>query len=199
MSAKIITKGLNELRDYFEQLPNVAGQAASFAINDVAGGTGMTMLRTAMEDEVAFPKGYLNKDRLGVTQHATPQRLEAVIKGRDRPTSLARFAAKGQSPQNTRKGGVRITVKPGAGKYLKGAWLVSLNNGNIGLAVRLKPGTTFTNKKDAPKVQLAPDVYLLYGPSVDQVFGEVAFEKTDDIERLVASEFFRQFARLSRG
>ena len=46
---------------------------------------------------------------------------------------------------------------------------------------------------------LSNNVYLLYGPSVDQVFRSVADDKTPKILSDVTAEFLRQFARLSRG
>ena len=77
------------------------------------------------------------------------------------------------------------------------AFLVRLKNNNIGLAVRLKPGEVLQNSEKA--VRLDNNVYLLYGPSVDQVFRSVADDKTPKILSDVTAEFLRQFARLSRG
>lgn len=200
MSVKVISKGLPEISDYLKRVPDIANQAAAFAINDTATGPGLKMLRDAIYDEIDFPRGYLDNDRLGVKSKATPSKLEAVIRGRDRPTSLARFAAGGQSPASTRKGGVTIQVKKTA-KHLSGAWLVPLRSGNVGLAVRTRPGSNLRGSRGA--VELFNDksgtVYLLYGPSVDQVFGDVAAEHVDDIEKLIIPEFFRQFTRLSNG
>jgi hypothetical protein len=45
-------------------------------------------------------------------------------------------------------------------------------------------------------VHLAPNVYLLYAPSVDQVFKSAADTETPDVLDMMAVEFFRQFARL---
>ncbi len=193
----LIVKGLDGLDNYFEKLPDIAVQAATYAINDVAGGTGLTLLRKSIYDEIDFPAGYLNSDRLGLASKATKTKLQAVIKGRDRPTSLARFAKRGQSPKSTAKRGVTISVKGKNSRFMKNAWLVNLRNGNQGLAIRLAPGQKINNKHTASKVRLAPDVYLLYGPSVDQVLGGVAEDRSDDIANLVARQFFRQFERLT--
>jgi hypothetical protein len=100
---------------------------------------------------------------------------------------------------NTRGKGVRVQVKPGQAKLLPKAFLVNLNNGNLGLAVRLKEGQSLRNKNDGRMVKLGKNTYLLYGPSVDQVFGDVADGNSDEISRLVSNQFFRQFARLTRG
>jgi hypothetical protein len=169
------------------------------AINDVASRDALKLLRADIESQVDFPSGYLSQpDRLGVSRKATPNNLEAVITARDRPTSLARFA-RGQSVANTRGKGVRVQVKPGQAKLLPKAFLVNLNNGNLGLAIRLKDGQSLRNKNDGRMVKLGKNTYLLYGPSVDQVFGDVADGNSSEISRLVSNQFFRQFARLTRG
>lgn len=193
----LIANGLKDLSSFFDSLGEIATQAARMSINDVAQGTGLTLLRKAAYEEVNFPAGYLNNDRLFVASRASNNNLEAVIKGRDRATSLARFAAKGQTPKNTRNTGVRVNVKRSAPKDMKRAWLVGLNNGNIGLAVRLSPGEQIRNKKTPSQVQIAPGVFLLYGPSVDQVFKGVAFDNADKIGDMVALEFLRQIRRLT--
>jgi hypothetical protein len=193
----LIANGLKDMTDYFDRLGDIANQAARMSINDIAQGTGLRLLRNAAYEEVNFPAGYLNNDRLFVSSRASNAKLEAVIKGRDRATSLARFAAKGQTPKSTRGSGVRVNVKRAAPKEMKGAWLVSLNNGNLGLAVRLSPGEQLRNKKTPSNVQIAPGVFLLYGPSVDQVFKGVAFDNADKIGEMVAVEFLRQIRRLT--
>lgn len=188
-----IVNGLDDFQEYLTKLPGIADQAAAYSLNTVAGGTGLSLLKSQMYDEIEFPNGYLNRERLGLAKRATVSNLEATIKGRDRPTSLARFA---QKPSSSRAG-LTVQVKRNSPAQMKGAWLVPLNSGNMGLAVRLKPGERL-NKYATPKVQLAPDVYLLYGPSVDQVLNGVAADKSDDLGRLVSSEFLRQIARLTR-
>lgn len=196
MSVTILSDALRGLHDYFERLPEVANESAVLAINDVAQRKGMNVLKGDMRDQIDFPPGYI-ESRLKVTRRATPNVLEATIRGRDRPTSLARFA-QGQTPANTRGRGVRVTVKRGQTEVMRRAFLVNLRNGNRGLAVRLKPGETLRNTSGA--VQLEGNVYLLYGPSVDQVFKGVAEDRADDLAVMVSREFERQFRRLvSRG
>jgi hypothetical protein len=79
----------------------------------------------------------------------------------------------------------------------KGASLTQ-DNYNVGLAVRLKPGERLSNKTAAHKSWLIPDsVALLYGPSVDQIFRDVAGDISEPVAALVADQFFRQFARLA--
>lgn len=191
-----ISSALGDVRRYFEELPEIATRAATLAVNQVAARDGLSLAKREMRAQIDFPNGYLEQGRLGVTRKATTVSIEAVITGRDRPTSLARFAA-GQTPENTRGRGVRVRVKKGRTKLLRGAFMVRLKNGNLGVAVRLKPGERLENSQAAKR--LSDNVYLLYGPSVEQVFAGVADDALPDINRMLSNQFLRQFARLSRG
>lgn len=196
---------LDDAIDYFRRVPDVSARAARLAINSVANRGALKLARERITDEVSFPKGYLSGDRLRVTKLAKEGDLEAIITGRKRATSLARFAS-GQ-PLGSRSGsGVRVRVKSGNSVHLRKAWLVRLRKGasltednyNVGLALRIRPGERLTGKMSAHKSWLVPgSVALLYGPSVDQVFRSVAAEIASDIGGMVAAEFFRQFQRLS--
>ena len=185
---------------YFQRLPGVAEKAAQLAINTVAERGGMTLIRRSILDDIAFPKDYLTKDRIGVTKKARPDDLEAVITARQRPTSLARFADPGTPLGSRARIGVKVQVKNANGStLLKQAWLTKLRNGNVGLAVRIKPGQTFAGRHDPITQWLVPGrVALLYGPSVDQVFRDVSEKSAAPIGRMVMDEFNRQFARLTR-
>ncbi len=185
--------------DGITRFPEVIDKAASLAINTVANRSGMTLLRKSILDDIAFPRDYLTGDRLGVTQNANPQRLEAVITARKRPTSLARFAAPGTPMGSRARIGIRVQVsKKGAPKtFGKYAWLTTLRNGNIGLALALKPGETLDNRYGEPAWLVPGRVALLYGPSVDQVFRHVSEDDAPKIGKMVYDEYNRQFARLS--
>ena len=199
MSSLVSGSVLGDVRRYFEELPVIAEKSAVMSINQVVERDGLAMMRSDINSQVAFPTGYLKNDgRLSVTRRAREGSLEAVITARDRPTSLARFSS-GQTPASTRKGGVTVEVKRGKTVHMKKAFLVNLKNGNLGLAVRLKPGESLANKTNGKPVMLAKNVYLLYGPSVDQVFQTVAEESLPELGAMVSKEFLRQFTRLSRG
>jgi hypothetical protein len=193
MTVSVIASALDDLKDYFEALPEIANEAAFLAVNDSARDT-LPAARRAMTSQINFPSGYLSTERLGISKKATRNTLEAVISGRDRPTSLARFA-RGATPENSRGRPLSVEVKSGQRTRLRRAFLVRLRNGNIGLAVRLPPGQTLQNSEKA--VRLDNNVYLLYGPSVDQVFRGVAEDLAPDISANVSRNFLRQFARLS--
>jgi hypothetical protein len=98
--------------------------------------------------------------------------------------------------------GVYVQVAPGKSRFMKRAFLMRLPQGstltdtifNLGLAIRLRPGEVLQNKVSARKV--ASGLYLLYGPSVDQVFRSndgsgVANDMVPEIERDLSAEFLR--------
>ncbi|UUV43210.1 minor tail protein [Rhodobacter phage RcCWillis] len=159
-----------------------------------------TQASKEVRNQVAFPASYLSPSakRLWVSSKATKANpFQAVISGRDRPTSLARFSS--QKPlaggQRHRGGQVAVTVKPGVKRYIKRAFLISLNNGNAGLAVRTEgapPNNAFKPKS------LGKNLWLLYGPSVDQVLsaasdGDGIYEEmVPDMLDFLNAEFIRQ-------
>jgi hypothetical protein len=192
----IFARGLTDAVRFFNALPDIAEQAGAFAINDVLQREGMVEFRREMRNQVFFPPKYLEAGRLRVGKKAKPGMLEGSIKGRDRATSLARFAV-GQNPANTRGRGVRVQVKRGQTVVMRKAFMVNLKNGNVGVAVRVKPNETLQNSSAA--VRLADNVYLLYGPSVDQVFRGVADDVTPDLLEHLDRRFDHHFRRLTRG
>jgi hypothetical protein len=207
MSARITAVNLLDIEEFLAAQPATARRSARLAINSTTSRKAVPRMRRAMREEVAFPRGYLeDKDRFGQAKKATDADLTASIIARFRPTSLARFA-EGQSFEGARRtGGVRVRVSPGGGaKRIGGAFFVRLRRGadasdgfNVGLAIRLKPGQVLRGrKKGGMGVQLAPDLYLLYGPSVDQVFREVSVAESPAVADDLQREFIRQYVRLS--
>lgn len=143
-----------------------------------------------MRKQIAFPARYLSS-RLTVSKKASGRNLQAVITGRDRPTSLARFAKNKDVSAARRKGGVSVTVSPGQTRFMGGAFLMQLRGGNLGLAIRLKQGQSLRNKRKLASA--GKGLYILYGPSVDQVFRSVA----DEYAAPDAADFLeREFLRL---
>jgi hypothetical protein len=201
MTARIASANLDDLIAYYTQLPQVFEQAASLAINDTVSREGMTLIKRDMRDQIAFPSGYLEGGRLSVSRKASPRSLYAIIRGRDRATSLARFAP-GQKPSNTRGQALRVQVK-GRGRparVVQRGFLINLKGGNTGLAVRVKSGK-LRHSQGAKLMSNGQNgaLYLLYGPSVDQVLSGVADDRADDLINMVRSKFLRQFGRLARG
>lgn len=207
MSARITAVNLLEIDDFLSAQPAATRTSARIAINQVTARKAVPQMRRAMKDEVNFPAGYLeDKERFGQTRRATDSDLTAAITARFRPTSLARFA-EGQSFEGARRtGGVRVKVNRGGGaKRLEGGFFVRLRRGadtsdgfNVGLAIRLKPGERLRGrKKGGAGIELAPNLYLLYGPSVDQVFRQVSVAESPEVADELQREFIRQYVRLS--
>lgn len=196
MTYAVVVEGLANLAD-IENLPDEIVRAARQTVNKT---TERTRARSAKEirKQVNFPASYLSgqNGRLAITKRAHGRNLEGEITGRHRPTSLARFA-KG-SPQSTRaRKGTTVTVQPGSPKFMHQAFLIRLRAGaagidtqhNLGLAIRLGPGESVRNKR--VQVKKWRGLYLLYGPSIDQVFDDVAEEEVPFIEDFMESEFMR--------
>lgn len=204
MSVTVTADVLGDLASFIDSMPERTRRAARLAINTVANRSGKTRIEKAIYSDIAFPNGYLDSsDRLGVAKIATEADLTAIIRARQRATSLARFLTPGQSIASSRVSGVKVQVKPGVTKNLDKGFLVRLNAGaghtetqyNLGLALRLKPGENIRNRYNGNTAEIFPNVYLLYAPSVDQVFRHVADDVSDGIADDVSKEFIRQFNR----
>lgn len=199
--------------DKFEQavdtMPGVARRAARLSTNDSIR-RARALSATEMMKQVAFPTGYLGtvrNGRLRISKFAKGSDLTAEVTGRFRPTSLARFTLnKSEMLGKNRRGPARVQVRPGSVKTIERAFIMRLKRGmlgvsgpnaNLGLAIRLSPGERVENKKQM--VAMGRGVYLLYGPSVNQVFRSVAKDIAPKIGGYFNTEFSRQFRRLYRG
>lgn len=195
----VLAEGLNELVD-LKEIKESIRRAALQAINKTADRI-RTRAAAEIRKQVNFPATYLNPSagRLTVAQRATGDRLEARIRARTRATSLARFS----TGTVGKAGGVSVEVAPGRSKFLRRAFLIRLRAGNanmdtrsnLGLAIRLREGETLSNKVKTIKMQ--KNLYLLYGPSVDQVFlasdekHGVALDLAPEAVELMEREFMR--------
>ncbi len=136
---------------------------------------------------------------LVVSRRANPSHLESRIRAKGRPRGLASFSTGGK----VGRAGVAVSVTPSSVKFLPQAFLIRLKGlegstapgkANIGLAVRLGPGKKITNK--LYHIKVGTGLYLLYGPSLRQVFlansGEgVAKEISPDIIKDIEDEVKR--------
>lgn len=217
MTITITAQGVKDLQTYLVAQPRVYAKAMSIAINDVLGGSGRKRIKDAMYAQVAFPPGYLDQPQRLYVQagnYATETKLEGRLTGRDRPTSLARFAV-GVNPVSrgsrgaTTSRGIAVVVKPGQPQFFKSGFLVQLRGAfglvnNVGFAIRLKPGV-FPRAAYKPfpifplKNGKSSGIWLLYGPSVNQVMESVAAEQTSEITSDLEAEFLRQWLRLTSG
>ncbi len=184
-------KNLDEFMSFGKDINKTASQAINFSAKK-----GKSLSIKEIQRQVNFPSNYFSgdKSRVRIKGFASVNSLEATIAGRARATSLARFAT--QLPNNK---GVIIQVKPGKSKVIKSAFLINLKSGsgsvdtknNLGLAVRTKGEKP---SKAYKPVKLAPNLYLLYGPSVNQVFGNekgVANKISPEVLSALENEFLR--------
>lgn len=184
-------KGIPELNNFGSR----SNKAAYRAINKTAD-RGRTKSAKNILSQIAFPASYLNpsQGRLVVAQKATEDRLEARITARKRPTSLSRFAV---SPSSGKKNRVRVKVKPGKIRNMDNAFFLKLKKGNqdignafnLGIAVRTKNGQLPPNSYKPLKI--APNLYLLYGPSVDQAFKDVSKTVSPELSKFLEKEYVR--------
>lgn len=201
MTATILSAGLREAAQFIQDVPDLFVEAAYFAVGDTSR-QAVPLIKRKIRSQVKFPSNYLNQDRLNVRRKATRVTLESVISARDRPTSLARFAP-GATIANSRGRPIIVQVKTGGGATtLRRAFLVSLRNGNTGLAIRLPKGTRPDNAYKPVELTRGggkgEGAWLLYGPSVDQVMKGVVTETTEEIQDSLNRNFFRHITRLVR-
>lgn len=193
----VAVEGLDSVK-FAGELSGLIATAALRAINTTADHA-RTSADRAIRLQVAFSASYLapSAGRLTVTKRANSNDLSAQITGRGRPTSLARFATSGTPG----KPGVTVVVKPGVARFMPRAFLMRLRRGdqdvdgsnfNLGLAVRLKPGETLRNKKEM--IRISDGLYLLHGPSINQVFATVAGDIAPPEAAYLEDEFNRLMA-----
>lgn len=187
----VAVDGLESLATDFAEITDKIAARASMAINATARRY-RTEASRLIRDEVAFPARYLDSrtdGRLRVRQTATAARLEAAIEGRFEPTSLTRFVR--GAVTHGRKA-PKLRVNPGRTTQIPNSFIMNLRNGNKGLAIRLKPGETIQNKRRMVSFSRKDaNLYLLYGPSVDQVFRSVASDVAPDAASFLEQEFIR--------
>ena len=189
----VAVQGIAQAAGSVKDIPAEIRTAAKLAVNATARRTRTSAAKQILA-QVNFGASYLNEnDRFTISQFATQNDLTAKITGRQRPTSLARFA----SGQLGGRDGVTVEVAPGNTRRSKRMFLIKLRSGNanietkfnMGLAIRLRKGERIQDKKKM--VQLGHNLYLLYGPSIDQVFAQVADASAPEASQFLEQEFNR--------
>lgn len=192
MSYVLAIEGLDELAERLGATEKQIDSWLSKAVNRTT-----TRYRTeasrAMREQIAFGARYLisgQGGRLTIPRKATPNSPEATIRGRFDPTSLATFV-KGVKRHGRRS--PTLEVSTGRRTQIDRSFLMNLANGNLGLALRLRPGETIQNKRTMARRFSSKDrnLYLLYGPSVDQVFRSVREDIAPDAGDFLEKEFLR--------
>lgn len=184
----VFVEGLAGTIADIESMDDKIKVAALRAINRTADRTRTRSARMMLE-QVAWPASYLNTPgRFQVIERAKRASLSATIRGRRTPTSMARFVKSSGKGKPT-----RVEVTPGVAKRIGGgniqsSFLMKLTNGNTGLAVRTTGGKPTGSYK--PR-QLSENLWLIYGPSVDQVFRSVREDAVPEAEEFLEGEFMR--------
>lgn len=196
--------GLDTLRS-FDEIPAKMLKSARIALNDAAR-KGRTLAAREVLKETNFPASYVapKGGRLAVKNFASNKNLEAIIAGKTRATSLARFI---QGPITVgggkKRAGLRVKVDPSKGtRLLPRAFLIRLRSGraidtkqNVGVAVRTTNGRPPPGYKPA---RIADNLWLLAGPSVAQNLyseknnGGVFTDISPKIAQMIEDEFWRQ-------
>ena len=197
MDTDLSYAGLRNYEALLSRAPEVTRQAATLALNK-----GIRRARTEGSKEIRrqvnLTKTYVD-ERLQISKFASPNSLVAIVAGRVRGTSLRRFGAR-QSSRKGRRSGVIVGIKRGRRVKMRRAFFIKLKGGgvdgfNAGIAIRLKGGEPFEGrKKQFDKSDSG--LYLLYGPSVDQVWTTAKDDIFPGILEETNAEFHRQFARL---
>lgn len=202
MTVELQTIGLEAFESIFKDMAGTADQAARMAINDTAAFARRVGAK-GIADRVNFTQQYLTggaNPRLLVSRRATNASLEAVVTGRDRPTSLARFAKRAPTFGRQKDSPPVQVATHGQSAPVKGSFFVKLRAGsadsggfNVGLAVRLKPGERIPGKRQMASTKTG--FYLLYGPSVGQLYATVAEVTEPEVSNHLVDEFIRQIER----
>lgn len=186
--------GVRDVSGELSELSPKSISAARRAVNSTASWA-RTRASRKIREQVALPASYLSPSagRLTVAKRASGADLEAKVLGRARPTSLARFIS-GASKRH-----VTVRVHPGVARRMNRAFTLRLRAGtadldtksNLGLAIRLKPGEKISNKHKM--VGMGGGLYLLYGPSVNQVFRSIVADQTfnGEVSARLAGEYTR--------
>lgn len=198
----VTADGLADLQRMFQRAPQIADRAAQLAVNEAAR-YGRVQSSRQIAAEVNLTKGYID-ERLTV-RLAKGGEQAATITGRWRPTSLSRFLTR----KPVRGKPVKVQVRRGGSAQTLKAFPVRLRAGkeltdskfNMGLAIRLKAGQVPRNTSGAKLLSTDKSgaVWLLYGPSINQVFRDVRYKVDGPIADRLSSEFVRQYQRLISG
>ena len=199
MNLSIEVQGIKDLEQYLGSIPKKADAAARNAVSS-ATRYAYTLGRRAIQEQVNLPTNYLSgseggEPRFYISRRPSRGSLEGVLKGRVRATSLYRFVT-----NVSKRHGLTVRVKRGgASRHLLRAFSVKLKNGNRGVAIRLpkdeKPSSIGAKLYGSSANTRKTNLWLLYGPSVQQVFRDVAPEIAPKVSEYLNTEFQRQLAR----
>lgn len=197
---RIAAVDIEGLEGFVRRMPDVARQAQALAISDTAEWA-RNLAKREFLASVNLPDDAVIARRFRVSQRATVARPESTITADRNPLGLSRFVVgpkKAGTPHprtQVRVGGsVKTWSQPGGDNY---AFLIPTPNGAAGVGLAIRTKEPLRNSRAARKI--GRDLYLLYGPSVDQMFGQMIPALIPRVRAKATAEFNRQIERLTRG
>lgn len=188
-------KGIDALDRYIARLGDGANKAAVMAVNDTADWA-RTRIKRQMQAEVTLAESAFANRQFYVSRRANTADLQAVLTASRQPYSLSRFKV-GDVGFGPSAGPVKVRIKAGGSTVnLKRAFYVRAPNGAVGIAVRSKQ--PLDNSRGARRIK-GTDVYVLFGPSPDQLMRRLAPASVPDVENYLNREFSRQIVRVING
>ena len=191
----VSSTGIRGLEDAIRRQPEIARKAAQFAVNDTIEWS-RVRIKAGILQQVAVPADSITPARFGITRRAKPNALEAALSASNQGLGLIRFVT---SPRVARAKSPTVRIKPGgAAVKMERAFLIPTPKapGSFALAVRAPGGLA---KSRAARRIPGSDVYILSGPSPNQLLANIAPTLLPAIQTRLQQEYARQFERLSRG
>ncbi len=188
-------KGIESLERYVARLGDGATKAAVMAVNDTAEWARVRIKRQ-MQSEVQLTESAFANRQFAVTRRANTAELQATLSASRQPYSLSRFKT-GDVGFGPSAGPVKVRIKTGGSTVpLKRAFYLRAPNGAVGIAVRSKK--PLDNSRGARRVR-GTDIYVLFGPSPDQLMRRLAPDSVPAVENYLNREFSRQIVRVING
>ncbi len=191
----VSSTGIRGLEDAIRRQPEIARKAAQFAVNDAIEWS-RVHIKAGILKQVDVPADSIPPARFGITRRAKPGALEATLSASNQGLGLIRFVT---SPRVARAKSPTVRIKPGGAEVkLDRAFLIPTPKapGSFALAVRAPGGLS---KSRAARRIPGSDVYILSGPSPNQLLANIAPTLLPEIELRLQREYARQFERFSRG
>jgi len=191
----VSSSGIQGLEDAIRRFPEAAKQAAKFAVNDTIEWS-RVRIKAGIMQQIAVPEDSITPARFGITRRASTSSLEARLSASNQGLGLIRFVT---SPRVSRAKSPTVRIKPGgASVKMDRAFLIPTPKapGSFALAVRAPGGLA---KSRAARRIPNSDVYILSGPSPNQLLANIAPTLLPVIQTRLQQEYARQFERLNRG
>ena len=184
----IARTGLENLDAYVRRFGDNANKAASMTLNDTARWA-RTRLKSQMQADIRLTESAFTGKRLYVAEFANPGHLQVTVRGDKQGYSLSRFAV--DKPVRLARSPLLQIKRGGPAVQVKRGFFLPAPNGALGLAVRTNGPLA---KGKGRKV--GPNLYILFGPSPDQMMRRLAPELVPSVQQHVLVEFNRQINRL---